>query len=135
MDCLLSRTKRLPPFIFDCLFQLIIQRVPFEHSAERGVLGPVHSVACRRYHRDQTLRYVRYHIKTGARNFGMFGTLSIPVPDTSVSSLRHQYWYGTLSKFSMTSLPVPDTSVKFGMTWILYRRYMYRLSYGSHTLR
>ena len=71
---------------------------------------------------------------TGTGPFGKFGT-SIPVPDTSVSSVRHQYRYRTLRKvrYDMdtgttgtgtgldastghfgnfgTSIPVPDTSV------------------------
>ena len=29
----------------------------------------------------------------GAGHFGKFGTTSIPLPDTSVSSVRHQYRY------------------------------------------
>ena len=33
---------------------------------------------------------VRYELHTGTRHFGKFGTTSIPVPDTSVSSVRHQ---------------------------------------------
>ena len=62
---------------------------------------------------------------TGTRHFGNFGTTSIPVPDTSVTSVRQQYRYRTLrqvwydsntvtrpiSKFGTTSIPVPDTSV------------------------
>ena len=31
---------------------------------------------------------VRYALDTGARHFGKFGTTSIPIPDTSVSSVR-----------------------------------------------
>ena len=34
--------------------------------------------------------YRRYY---GTGHFGKFGTTSIPVPDTSVSSVRHQYRY------------------------------------------
>ena len=38
----------------------------------------------------------RYDINIGTGHFGKFGTTSIPVPDTSVSSVRHQYRYRTL---------------------------------------
>ena len=41
---------------------------------------------------------VRYELDTCTRHFGKFGTTSIPVPGTSVGSVRPQY-------------PVPDTSV------------------------
>ena len=33
---------------------------------------------------------------TGTGHFGKFGTASIPVPETSVSSVRHQYRYQKL---------------------------------------
>ena len=39
---------------------------------------------------------VRYDINTGAENFGKFGTTSIPVPETSVSSVQYQYRYRKL---------------------------------------
>ena len=73
---------------------------------------------------------------TGAGHFGKFRTISIPVLDTSVSSVRYQYRYWTLryvwydintgtagtgtdfhtgtgyfGKFGTISIPVPDTSV------------------------
>ena len=49
---------------------------------------------------------------TGTGHFGNFGTTSIPAPDTSVSSIRHQYTgTGHFGKFGTTSTPVPDTSV------------------------
>ena len=32
---------------------------------------------------------------TGTGHFGKFGTTSLPVPNTSVSSVRHQYRYHT----------------------------------------
>ena len=35
-------------------------------------------------------------VLTGTGHFGKFGTISIPVPDTSVTSVRHQYRYRTL---------------------------------------
>ena len=71
---------------------------------------------------------------TGTGHFGNFGTTSIPVPDKSVNSVRHQYRYRTLryvrydmdagtagtgtgfhtgtgnvGKFGTASIPVPDT--------------------------
>ena len=62
--------------------------------------------------------------RTGTRRLGKFGTTSIPVPKTSVISVRHQYRHrkfrcvrydintGTenFGKFG-TSIPVPETSV------------------------
>ena len=62
---------------------------------------------------------------TGTGHFGNFGTTSMPVPDTSVSSVQHQERYRTLryvrcnintgnghfGKFGTTSIPVPDTLV------------------------
>ena len=39
---------------------------------------------------------VRYGLDTGTRHFGKFGTSSIPVTETSVSSVRSQYRYPTL---------------------------------------
>ena len=61
----------------------------------------------RHQYRYRTLRYVRYDVntgtggagtdfRTGTGHFGMFGTTSIPVPDISVSSVRHQYRYRKL---------------------------------------
>ena len=48
----------------------------------------------------------------------------LPVPDTSVSSVRRQYRYWTLGKFGTTSIPVPSTSVS-----------SVRLRYRYRTLR
>ena len=62
---------------------------------------------------------------TGTGHCGKFSTASIPVPETSVSSVRHQYRYrrlrqvrydintgtGHCGKFGTTSIPVPETSV------------------------
>ena len=45
---------------------------------------------------------------TGTGHCRKFGAASIPVPKTSVSSVRHQYHFG---KFGMTSIPVPAVSV------------------------
>ena len=39
---------------------------------------------------------VRYGLSTGTRHFGKFGTNSLPVTDTSVSSVATQYRYPTL---------------------------------------
>ena len=61
----------------------------------------------RRYYRYRTLRQVR-HINTGTGQLGKFGTTSIPVPYTSVSSVRYGY---------------------------RYRRYRYRVSCRYRTLR
>ena len=73
-----------------------------------------------------SVRYVPRHTAgiTGTGHFGKFGTASIPVPDTSVSSVRHQYRYRTLAniryintgtgpfgKFGTTRIPVPPVPV------------------------
>ena len=111
-------------FIVHLCIQLIIQRVPFEQQTKKGVFGAVRTEANRRYILPV-----------------------LPVPDTSVSSVRHQYRYRTLrwvrydintgtghfGKFG-TSIPVPDTSVS-SVHGYRYRRYRYRLSYRYRTLR
>ena len=68
----------------------------------------------RRYDRYQTLRVV-----------GKFDTTSRPLPDTSVSSVRHRYRYpaatgtdvhtgiGHFGKFGTTSIPVRDISASW----------------------
>ena len=45
-----------------------------------------------------SIRYVPRHIAgiTGAGQLGKFGMTSIPVPDISVTTVRHQYRYRTL---------------------------------------
>ena len=45
-----------------------------------------------------SVRYVPRHTAgiTGTGHFGKFGTTSIPVPDISVSSVRHSYRYQTI---------------------------------------
>ena len=53
--------------------------------------------------RCQTLRYVLYSINDGTGHFGKIGTTETPVPDTLVSSVRHQYGhplyrYGRLNR-------------------------------------
>ena len=53
---------------------------------------------------------VRYGLNT-LPNPVWFGTNSIPVPDTSVSSVQLQYRFRRLGKFDTTSTPVSDTSV------------------------
>ena len=46
----------------------------------------------------RSVRYVSRHTAgiTGTGHFGKFGKTSIPVPNTSVSSVRHRYRYGRL---------------------------------------
>ena len=56
---------------------------------------------------------------TGTGHFGKLGTKSIPVRDTSVTSVRHQYRYRTLR--SANSVRYPHR----------YRAYRYRT---EHTL-
>ena len=66
-----------------------------------------------------------FHSNTG--HFGKCGTTPIPVPDTSVSSVQHQYRYRTLwqvrhnintgtghfVKLGTTSIPVPSIPVPY----------------------
>ena len=66
----------------------------------------------------------------------------VPVPDPSVSSVRHQYRYRTLRyvRYDVntrtghfgncgTSMPVPDASISAVRYGYRYRRYRYKLSY------
>ena len=78
------------------------------HFGKFGTIWiPVPSVPAQTFIPVPTLREVRYNTNTvtghfgefGATSysvsvhFGKFGTTLIPVPDTSASSVRHQYWY------------------------------------------
>ena len=96
---------------------------------------PETSVSSVHQHRDRKLRHARYGIntgtggagtdfRTGTGHCGKFVTLSIPAPDTSISSV-HQYRYRTLrtlrchittgaghfGKFGTTSIPVQAVPV------------------------
>ena len=72
-------------------------------------------------YRYRTFRQIRYNIKTGTEHCGKFGTTSILVPYTSVSSVRHLCRYRTLwlvrhdifvgTGIGTASIPVPDTLV------------------------
>ena len=72
----------------------IIQAMP-DSEYLKSVFGTVRTEAYRRKYRYRTLRYVRYvlwhTVITGTGHFGKFGTTSIPVPHTSLSSVRHPY--------------------------------------------
>ena len=133
--CLLSSSRRLCVSFFYFSFQLIIERVAYK---------------------ERCVRYIRYRVIppvytagiTGTGHFGRFGTTSIPVSDTSVSSVQHQYRYQTLryvrfdidigtghfGMFGTTSMPIPDTSVSSVRYGYRYRWYRYRLSYRYWTL-
>ena len=99
-------------------------------------------------YRYRKLRKVRYDMDTGTAGTGTdfhagtghlvkFGTTSLPVPDTSVSSVQHQYRYRTLrqlwchintgtghfGKFGTTSIPVPGIPVP-------YRTHAWNAPYG-----
>ena len=86
-----------------------------------------------------SVRYVPKHTPgiTGTGHFGKFGTTSIPVPDTSVSSVRHQYRYRALQEVRYIHTGTVHFG-KFGTIWMRYgcryRRYRYRLSYRYRTL-
>ena len=64
-------------------------------------------------YRYPTLRYVRYDLNTGTPHFGEFGTISIPVPDSSVRVLYRIPGVFTLPNW-------------FGTASIPYRNMMYR---------
>ena len=55
---------------------------------------------------------VQYGLDTLPNTPAVLGTNSIPVPDTSVRSVRPEYRTRLFSKFGTTSIPVPDTSVR-----------------------
>ena len=66
-------------------------------------------------------------VDDGTGHFGVFGSTSIPVPDTSVSMVQHQdccrthhqVWYDTktrtghFGKLGTTSIPVPGVPVAY----------------------
>ena len=63
---------------------------------------------------------------TGTEHLGIFGTTSIPVPNTSVSSVRHKYWYRKL-RWARYDIPtgtensgtVPSTRF-FGLPYVFF---------------
>ena len=77
---------------------------------------------------------------SGTGHFVKFGT-SIPVPDTSVSSVWHPYRYRPLRQIrydmdtgtGTTSIPVPDTSVSSVRHSYRYREYRYRTEHSLNT--
>ena len=75
----------------------------------RCMYSSVYRYGYRFSYRYRTLRYARYDINTGTRNFGTFGTTSIPAQETSIGSVRYQY--EKFDKFGTTTIPVPETSV------------------------
>ena len=107
--------------------------------AEPSATSVGHGYRYRRYryrlsYRYRTLRSLRCDLNTSTGYFGNFGTTwvpvppvpvqtFIPVPETSVTSVRHQYRYRTLryvrydintgaghfGNFGTTSIPVPNS--------------------------
>ena len=60
----------------------------------------------------------------------------VPVPDASLSSVRHQYRYRKLRQIEYDiSIPAPETSVSSVRHHYRYRRYRYILPYRCRTLR
>jgi len=68
-------------------------------------------------YRYRTIRYVRYDIHTDTVHFGKFDTIWIPVPDASVA-------------LSTTPKPVPDTSVSSVRHPCRYRAYRLRTEHA-----
>ena len=101
-----------------------ILRVCTDTGTGTSISAPGTSVGSVHQYRYPTLWQIRYDINTGTGQFGNFGTTSIPVPDTSVGSVR--YGYGTVGtgtdfhtgtgnfcKFGTTSIPVPGVPVPY----------------------
>ena len=83
------------------------------------MLGTYTADIYRRYYWYRTLRYVRYDINNGTGHFGKFGTISIPVSDTSVSSVLHHYLYRTLGYVRYDIHTGTGHFGKFGTMWML----------------
>ena len=76
---------------------------------------------------DTGTGHFSHTINVGTGHFGVFGSRSISVPNTSLSSVRHQDRYRTLrkarydtntgtgrfSKLDTTSIPVPGVPVAY----------------------
>ena len=72
---------------------------------------------------------------TGTRHFGKLGTTSIPVPDTSVSSVRHQHRHRKLINIG-TSIPVTPVLVSLPVPAPVQARYRHRtlsVTFGTST--
>ena len=140
--CRLLGSRRLR-FYCSLFFSADIQRVPFELHTKKGVFGTVRTEAyrpcvppalpapdtsvssVRHQYRYRTLRYVRYDITTGTGHFCKFGKTwmtvppvpvqpFIPVPDTSVISVQHQYrGTGQFGKFGTTSILVSRIPIPY----------------------
>ena len=75
----------------------------------------------------------RYDINIVTGHFLKFGTTSIRVTETSVSSVWHQYRYRTLRYDRYHVYTSTGHFGKFGKIW--YSRCRYRLSYRYRTLQ
>ena len=112
--CLFSSSSRFRFYLL-LFFLLIIERVSFEQHTKNYLSGYRREIpdmlrTCtvviyvpKSVPVPDRCRYrCRYDINTGTGHFGKFGTTStIPVPDTSVSSVRHYCRYRTLSVSSV----------------------------------
>ena len=85
--CLLSSSWRLCVYFF-LFFCSVYNPTGTFRTADKG--------RCVRYGTYRVIPPVYTTGITGAKHVGEFGTTSIPVPDTSVSTVRHQYRYRTL---------------------------------------
>ena len=115
---LLSSSRRLSVFIFYFIFQFIIRRVPFAQQTKDYLIS-----GYGREIPDMLCTYAAGICTQACTGAGTGIGTSIPVPDTSISSVRHQYRYRTLRKVRYdintgtghfgkfgTPIPVPDTS-------------------------
>ena len=78
--------------------QEISVRAP-KYTPDTGIRStkiPGVSVSVRPQYPTEYSSMVRYEVDTGTRHFGKFGTNSIPIPDTLVSSVLIRYRYPTL---------------------------------------
>ena len=104
--CLFSSSRRLSVSVFYFFFQSIIPRVPFKQHNTKNYLAKQVPPWNAEYNmlctytagiHTQVYRYMyQYDINTGTGHFGKFVTTSIPIPDTSVTSVRYpRYPYRT----------------------------------------
>ena len=89
--------------------------IPVPRSSVRSVRNSYRYRWCRydNPYRYREVRYVRYDVRTGTEKFGTFGTMSIPVPRSSVRSVRCPYRYRAypyLTEHNLGSFRVTFTS-------------------------
>ena len=94
--------------------------IPVPRSSVRSVRNSYRYRWCRydNPYRYREVRYVRYDVHTGTEDFGTFGTMSIPVPKSSVHPVRCSYRYRPSSGTEHTGTGLIG---KVGMVFTRYR--------------